>query len=61
MHMKLYALLIAIIIVNCYVHTFFTGPMPYLVTAVSLLIMCGVVWIYIKKHDIIRRVKENDF
>lgn len=46
-----------LILMNCYLHTFVTGWLPYVVTMLSLISVVAMNWKFVK--DMYQLVKEN--
>ena len=58
---KLYAWLIALLIANCAVHTFYDGVVAYLVSAVSLVVILTLTFVFVKNNDLVHKLKEGSF
>ncbi len=59
--LKIYLIVNIVVLVNCAIHTFMNGFTPYLITSLFLIALVVCVAIYIKKFDLIGRIKNGEF
>lgn len=59
--LKIYIVVNIIVLTNCAVHTFVKGYIPYLVTGLFLVGLVVWVFLYMKKYDIMGRIKNGEF
>ncbi len=58
--LKIYLVVNIVVLANCAVHTFMDGLVPYLVTSFFLIGLVAVVIIYIRKFNLIGRLKNGE-
>lgn len=59
MKVGVYNIYILLILLNCTMHTFFGGMMPYIITAVTTVLLLISVLVYVKKYDLITKMRDG--
>lgn len=59
--LNIYIFANVVVFVNCAVHTFLSGYLPYIITATILFIMIIYLMFYFKKNHVISRIKSGEF
>lgn len=60
MPVGLFAVMIVIILANCYVHTFMSGFIPSIVSVITGVILTMMLIAYLKKNDVIRKARRGE-
>ena len=56
----LFAVMIVIILANCYVHTFMSGFIPYIISVITGIILTVMLIAYLKKNNVVGKARRGE-